>query len=395
MTNVLPPEILVNILCRLTVKDLLRCRSVSRSWCFLIDGPDFIKHHLNHSISTSRNLGLVLNARDRDLYWLDLDTLLSPVRLSQLPIVNDDDGDGIEILGCCHGVLALGNSYGFMALWNPSTRKYRNLSYSDVIEFPSRGVVDFGATGFGYDSVNDDYKLVRVVLFIDMDLDCFPTEVKVYSVKANAWKTVSDFPCYYGYQRVKGVLVNGALHWLVSKKPECDSLFLIVAFDLVNEQCREVPVPSYDDRYFYVKIGELGGCLSMVKNYNPDNSSVRVEIWVMKEYGIRESWTMLFSLMPSHMSGSFSYAENVAYFESCDRVLLDLGGETFVLYDLKTKTVENLRIFGVPKFFEARLCVGSLVGFHGGDADNKTTRKQEEDGKNRKRQKHQKGGKKR
>ncbi|GMN36503.1 hypothetical protein TIFTF001_006097 [Ficus carica] len=69
----LPWDIIVNILCRLSVKDLLRYRSVSKPWRSLIDGPDFIKMHLNNSMETSSNLGIVI--RDSYLHWVDLGAL--------------------------------------------------------------------------------------------------------------------------------------------------------------------------------------------------------------------------------------------------------------------------------------------------------------------------------
>jgi hypothetical protein len=39
----LPLEMIAEILCRLPAKELLCCRSVSKPWCALIDGPNFIK----------------------------------------------------------------------------------------------------------------------------------------------------------------------------------------------------------------------------------------------------------------------------------------------------------------------------------------------------------------
>jgi hypothetical protein len=46
--------------------------------------------------------------------------------------------------------------------------------------------------GFGYDHVNNYYKVLRIVDF--WDLEYF--EVKVYSMKAHSWRRVEDrWPC--------------------------------------------------------------------------------------------------------------------------------------------------------------------------------------------------------
>ncbi|POO02560.1 F-box domain containing protein [Trema orientale] len=44
----LPLEMINEIICRLSVKDLLRYRSVCKEWCSLIDGPDFIRTLLGY-----------------------------------------------------------------------------------------------------------------------------------------------------------------------------------------------------------------------------------------------------------------------------------------------------------------------------------------------------------
>ncbi|KVH90952.1 F-box domain, cyclin-like protein, partial [Cynara cardunculus var. scolymus] len=49
------PEIVEQILIRLKVRDLIRCKSVSKSWHSLISDPRFIKAHLKHSYESDRN----------------------------------------------------------------------------------------------------------------------------------------------------------------------------------------------------------------------------------------------------------------------------------------------------------------------------------------------------
>lgn len=94
-----------------------------------------------------------------------------------------------------------------------------------------------------------------------------------------------------------GVFVGGALHWLVETEPySC----LILAFDLMTEDFDELPYPPYEMCVDITKIslGVLGGPLCLVCNYLNDHThkNYRIDIWIIKEYKVKESWTMLFTV---------------------------------------------------------------------------------------------------
>ncbi|ONI02682.1 hypothetical protein PRUPE_6G214500 [Prunus persica] len=88
-----------------------------------------------------------------------------------------------------------------------------------------------------------------------------------------------------------GALLNEALHWFYNPRQneQC-----ICAFDLAKEEFRVMPLPvlseadKFDLRFQY--LGVLEGCLSL----SGWKSQGSIEIWVMKEYGLRESWNHLF-----------------------------------------------------------------------------------------------------
>ncbi|GMN36501.1 hypothetical protein TIFTF001_006057 [Ficus carica] len=360
----LPWDITVNILCRLPVKDLLRYRSVSKPWRSLIDGPDFIKMHLNNSMEMSSNLGIVI--RDCDLHWVDLGTLDSAVKLRH-PI--GKQGDGTEVLGSCHGLLVLLNIDDDVALWNPSTRRYRKLPVSDI-EFPPGNfpIVQFIVYGFGYDPISDDYKLVRMVQFFGDDgEDSFDSEVKIYSAKSNTWKRISDFPHYLRYKRGFGKLANNALHWVVSRKPLSDVSKLVFALDLVTEEYWQVPLPDFRDENLHINVEALGGSLCLLCNYvsdDPDadwgSASDHVDMWIMREYGVKESWTKFCTVVPSYVIGSFSYVFPIAYLKNGNQVLMNKNGEKFIVYDLeseKAKSVSKrwLSLIDGPDFIKMHL----------------------------------------
>ncbi|XP_058202749.1 F-box protein CPR1-like [Rhododendron vialii] len=121
--------------------------------------------------------------------------------------------------------------------------------------------------GFGYDSSRDDYKVVMLPHKYTKsdsksycDGDTNNTYVFVYSLKTDAWRRIQGFhyhPLGYfsGVHRLpSGVYFNERLHWLCRRTGGSDV---------------------------------LGGYLCVVVL----PSSFRNEVWMMKDYGVRESWT--------------------------------------------------------------------------------------------------------
>lgn len=60
----LPCDMLDEILCRLPVKLLLRCRCVSKEWCSLIDSTRFVKKHLKKALDYNAS-GLIINGHGK------------------------------------------------------------------------------------------------------------------------------------------------------------------------------------------------------------------------------------------------------------------------------------------------------------------------------------------
>ncbi|PON71524.1 F-box domain containing protein [Parasponia andersonii] len=313
MASHLPPEMIKEILCRLGVKDLLRYRSVCKEWCSIIDGPDFITTHLKHS-----KLGLLINGfgsleTPDQLVWVELDGLEredSLVRFNQL------FEERASVLGGCNGLLVVEvDAVKAMAIWNPSTRKYRVLSYNSNSSYRS------WVMGFGYDPI--------------------------YSMKAKTWRRLDDdFHENYGYNEFDDhVLVNNALHWILTPKLEGHGPFaFIFEFDLVTEQHREISMPNFE-----LVEGEMF-------TYKLDRGSSVV-------------WARLFSVLPSEIIGSVyhplqsvEYLVPLAYHKTTDKVLLCINYQRLVVYHLQIKTAKDVRISDIPNHFEPFLCVNSLVG---------------------------------
>ena len=233
--------------------------------------------------------------------------------------------------------------------------------------------------GFGYDEKSDDYKVVRLVQFFADDNDLWESEVKVYSLKNDSWNRVQDCPYYLYNPCSSGTLASGALHWLVNPKVESDRTDLILAFDLAVEEYRLVPPPDFYDKNSNMDVGVLGQCLTIHCHRYRD----RLDVWVMKEYGVKDSWMKLFSVTQPETITSFDYVRPVAYSKSGGEVLLGKDVKKLLWYDLNKKRVRNVRIQGAPDMFDLDICWGSLVSLGGngeGNAECKeaTSRREEE-----------------
>ncbi|XP_042515310.1 F-box protein CPR1-like [Macadamia integrifolia] len=367
----LSEDLIIGILSRLPVKSLLRFRCVCKPWCALITDSAFIKMHLTQSLATNTNLTLIVNkSKSIDLYSVDLDAceLNQPFKS---PIFRPTD-----ILGSCNGLLCISNCNNDMYLWNPSTRSHHKLPSTPTDYIPYH----CAAYGFGYDPTTDDYKLIRVWQFYRNDDNSWHSEVKVYSLSTNSWRMIGDMPFPpIKRQWVCGVLANSALHWVanvdlvlakVSPGHHESGLGLIVSFDLKDEEYREVPLPDFmddvdivDDK-FLMKVGVLEGQLCLLINF-----SIRVEIWVMKDYGVRDSWLKQFSNERRDVIQNFFKVTPVCYLKNGE-VILRGSHRPLLLYDphrgrtrlLRTSAPGSLDIdFYLGRIIDIDICVGSLV----------------------------------
>ncbi|RZC76632.1 hypothetical protein C5167_000754 [Papaver somniferum] len=190
-------------------------------------------------------------------------------------------------------------------------------------------------------SGTQDYKLVRFRCFEDKRLG---TQIKVYSLESNSWSSALYMPYTLSLEpRPTALYMSGALHWLT------DDSKLLVSFDLGDEIIREVPGPARDsffdnDSYQYKYVDVLGGCLCIVCVVLGD----RGDVWVMKDYGVRESWTKEFTVPWQVIK--FDYFRPIGYVGNGKQVLLNIGfkqetnkGNFLVRYNPKRKMATTLK----------------------------------------------------
>ncbi|XP_057516265.1 F-box protein CPR1-like isoform X2 [Amaranthus tricolor] len=372
----LPKEIITEILSRLPVKSLLRFTSVCKSWYFLIKNPNFAKLHLNQSLISQSNRHLILF--HHSLYFSQID--LDSNHLSFLKINHPLDHQKTIVLGSCNGVTCISNfSKSEFFLFNPLTKSHRKLP-SIPIQDPKDEVI----FGFGYDSKNDDYKVLRMLEGYNYKTDeIFYNEAKVYSLNNHSWKTVDALPYYLFYKNFYGALVNENLHYSVLVEQILDSEYMSIArFDLQTERfsLMSYPIDIYGDIFksgLMLVLGQLDGCLCLMVNYQtidlggllplPTNEVQgpllkRVDLWVMKEYGKEDSWVRLFSICQPESIGCYIHVLPLVYSGDGRRILLDLDALRFGWYDLVSNSVDEIIADGLPLgYLESSFFVGSLV----------------------------------
>uniref|UniRef100_A0A803LLA9 F-box domain-containing protein n=1 Tax=Chenopodium quinoa TaxID=63459 RepID=A0A803LLA9_CHEQI len=336
----LPTPLITIILSKLPVKSLLRFRCVAKSWRSLIDEQYFINLHLKNSLQNPTHQTLLINdiflyggspnSTDKDpfLYSVDYPSL-NRATLINCPF--DCNSFETEIAGSCNGLLCLADGIAAF-IWNPATRKYRVLPVSPV-EIPGFKELNRAVYGFGYDKLNDDYKLVRVIQMFADNSDDHVSEVKLYSLKSNSWKKVGEYSnkYYIGNSNISGgVYLNGCLHWFYVRKPVSDGVIVLVAFDIGTEKIQ----------------GVIDGCLMVRVAYR----RVRTDVWIMKEYGVKESWTKLFTVPQRECLGVYHSLKPIVYLNKngSEEVLFEKNFETLVWFDLKRRRSKTVNTRGLP-----------------------------------------------
>ncbi|KAK3018504.1 hypothetical protein RJ639_003589 [Escallonia herrerae] len=365
----LPPELITDILSRLPVKSLLRFRRVSKPWRSQIDSPGFVKLHLYRSIQSGSNLCLAVGdllKTGRLLHSVSLhslDALHIPI---ELKILNNAK---VTVLGSCDGLCLLqgGPNDDDAVLFNPSTRKYRCLP-ATPIEYPKKCANYFLSFGFGYDLVNDDYKVLKTTEFRNKRDGWISTGAKVFSLKSNSWKTVQNFGggCHppYPNRQVWGVHVKGFLHSVMklSTKPH-GSPIAVLGFDLCDEKCSFVALPDFastEKNLFERNVVEFGGCLCVLDVYG----DFRTDVWVMKDYGVRESWSKVASVAPPAVE-PYACVTPLVYSKCGREIMLNYDDKKLIWYDLERKTVRDAPVRGLHHLCPGEVYVESLVSLDG------------------------------
>lgn len=355
MSPYLPQEITLGILERLPPKSLIRFRAVCKTWDYLITDPSFICDHLNRPAQPTNSDTLLIFHRHVSTnddtpkrctaYLFQFYSLLlsfnqqtntfSSETFSHAPVF--PTGNRVpKVVGTCNGLVCVAeyawHNVDTLIIWNPSLGKYINIYHlfkrandlDNLLRYSANRVWLYG---FGFDSTNMDYKVVRIATLTKQPVS---PEAEIFSLASASWRRlrvrIPDFRMPYVQTRANHMFVNGAMHWLV-----CDrDVKKILSFDVVRERFGELMLPpkleASDD-----ELSVLGGghMLALLHPYYSRGSTYSFSIWVMKEYGVVESWMEVWCCDSQRYGG----IRDVLAFTSNGKVLMILASGGMVLLD--------------------------------------------------------------
>ncbi|KAF5186647.1 F-box family protein [Thalictrum thalictroides] len=326
--DMLPEDVVYHILLWLPVVSLLRFKSVCKAWCSIIESSDFITQHLHLSKSRDNNKMIALTSKMLDFEGGPIFTLrfmllsgnnFQMTESLDLPHRFDHRIEPRGMLVSCNGLICLVHRFydhtieDEVSLWNPATKQFRILPKSAVpIPVWDGGLVDF-YYGFGFDNKTNDYKVVRII-HDDYILDGNQqsrVRVEVYSLNMDSWRVldvvlpidihIASDPrtpyrdgiyCWSGWD---SFMENGSVIYRNS----------ILSFDFTKEVFGTMPMP---DVYSFVRgslvrcslklalLRENIACFEWVRD-PPKTDNWHCKIWVLNEYGVKESWTKLYTVV--------------------------------------------------------------------------------------------------
>ncbi|KMT02897.1 hypothetical protein BVRB_8g194740 [Beta vulgaris subsp. vulgaris] len=377
----LPYDIIVReILPKLPARSLLRFKCVSKSFKTQISCPEFINLHLQHGLSNNSNRLLIL-INHHNLLCMVMDSPKSRP-LTAHPCTDYYgrpcyDFDSPICIGSCNGLLCifkpLSNTlFPLFTLVNPCTGISLMIPHSEPAPKYYGTLISVNSVnfGFGFDSLDNNYKIVCILDY--MEGDFLTRDVLVYSLnntnKSWTWKLALSAPSPNGsleHNRQNGVLINNhLLHWKFSC---ADNEYRIGCFDVESEKwVKDVPVPEYRQKTSTeLHLGVLDSCLCLLtENLNDEI----LDVWMMKKYGVKESWVKLFGISDLFIGKDWK----LCYLGYCGAA----KDEIFIIRLNKSINVVRLLSYNVHDkslklggcFFTTDVCTchGSLVSLPGG-----------------------------
>nr|AIK66485.1 S12-locus F-box type-17 protein [Petunia integrifolia subsp. inflata] len=370
----LPKGVVTYIFLTFPVKSLLRLKCVSRNLHTFIQSSAFINLHLNRTSIINEEFILFKRSlkEEPDRFRNIMSFLSSGHDNYDLHHVSPDLDvpyltttgacTSHRFMGPCHGLIVFTDGEETEVLFNPSTRNYRLLTPSPF-DSPLGFHRSIDGIAFGFDSIGNDYKIVRIAeLLGEPPFNCFSTRewrVEVFEMSIDSWREVENVDQqlrYVHWYPSADLFYKGASHWFGNE----NRVHVIVCFDMCTEIFRTFKMPStchYKDKNFYCLV-VLNKCLTLIcypyLGYEIDPAIDFMEIWIMKEYGIYESWSKTYRIRPLAIESPLAiWKDHLLLLQSISGYLIS--------YDLNSGEVKEFELNGWPDSLRVTVYKESLA----------------------------------
>ncbi|MCD7455568.1 hypothetical protein HAX54_028689 [Datura stramonium] len=209
----------------------------------------------------------------------------------------------------------------------------------------------FSVFGFGFDTKSKDYKVVKMT-YVQSRYTCLvPPKVEIFALSRGSWKQFNGFipEICIMEQLYKQAVVQGKIHWIGYKidRERKKVKNLILAFDLSDEIFVELQLPDhmvFGPPPIEMNTAEFGESLA-IYHYNSHPWTWTCSIWVMKEYGVVESWNKEFNVPLDPKPGM------VLGFRNEGEILLTSSTGQLVSYNPRTHEDIDFGIIGTKNSF--------------------------------------------
>ncbi|CAN8269546.1 unnamed protein product [Cochlearia groenlandica] len=382
--DTLPGDILSDIFSRLPISSLTKLTFVCKSWRSLLTQHNLVSSSSSSSSSSySTTRPCLLFHCDfpirNGLHFIDLSEEEKRIKTKKFTLRFSTSMPEFDVVGSCNGLLCLSDSLynDSLYLYNPFTTNSLELPKS-CNKYHDQELV----FGFGFHQKTKEYKVLKIVYFRSSNsnykargrVQYKQSEVQIMTLSSSkdqtlSWRSLGKAP-YKFVKRSSEALVNGRLHFVT--RP--DRKF--VSFDLEDEEFREIPKPDYGglNRTNH-RLVNLKSCLCAVVygNYG------KLDIWVMKSYGVKESWSKEYSIgtyLPKGLkhnvdmrpmwimkNGENGKVVRVLCVLDNGEILLEYKSRVLVAYDPKMGRFKDLVFNGLPNWFHTIVHVGTLSWF--------------------------------
>ncbi|KAF9623731.1 hypothetical protein IFM89_004812 [Coptis chinensis] len=335
----IPDDILLDILVRLSLKSLLRCKCVCKHWCSLIRDPTFVQLYLGHVQKESNIAGFseVIACRYATsicFYSIDKDGFATEV----LPPVNDVSSLGA--ITSCNGLLCFIGKGSRLQACNPVTRETLTLPKSSCHGTPYEV---YHKIGFAFDTCSKKYKVV----YWPGILGCSEIEVLTLGLGTKLWRKVQCDPFDSVPWESCLVYLNGTFHWQSISRPAVHEngkrTNYITTFNVESEKFGIITHPAMKSNKRYL-LSELRGRLWLIESDIAKELKV-LNLWVLADYE-KQVWVHQLIRLPvmHRMKGCVNAIQS-------DRIFTTLNQDSYICcYDSQGELIKLTKVIGLPVY---------------------------------------------